>query len=52
MASAAWFTSVMAAIRPSTRFSHLFSLDDGRLAQRGFNRAGLSRSYITGIAGF
>ncbi len=52
MASRAWFMSVMAAFQPTDRFQSLFSKSDRQLAAQGFDRNGLTRSHITGIAGF
>lgn len=52
MASPAWFTAAITAIRPTTRYSHLFSMSDGDLARRGYDREGLKRSFITGLSGF
>ena len=51
MASPAWFASFLAAFAPAERYSTLFSMSDCQLAARGYDRAGLERSLITGIAG-
>lgn len=52
MASPARFAALILALRPSSRFAHLFSLSDRQLAARGYDRGGLTRSYIGGISGF
>ena len=52
MVSRAFFATVMTAIAPTRRFSDLFAMNDRQLAQRGFDRDGLTRSHITGLAGF
>ena len=52
MASPAWFTATLAAFAPSGRFSSLFALSDNDLTRRGFDRKGLTRSYIIGQSGF
>ena len=52
MVSRAFFATVMAALTPTTRFNDLFAMSDSQLAARGYDRDGLTRSHITGIAGF
>jgi len=52
MASPAWFAGFLAAFGPSRRYESLFAMSDRDLARRGFDRAGLQRSFITGISGF
>lgn len=52
MASPAWFTAALAALAPSSRFSALFAMSDGDLSRRGYDRAGLTRSFIIGRSGF
>ncbi|MBT8423595.1 MAG: hypothetical protein HKN98_09040 [Silicimonas sp.] len=51
MASPAWFAGFLAAFAPSDRYLHLFSLSDHELQSRGYDRAGLQRSFITGFDG-
>lgn len=51
MASPAWFHGFLHAFTRAERYSHLFSLSDRQLAARGYDRAGLTRSYISGIGG-
>lgn len=52
MASPAWFTATFAALAPSSRFSSLFAMSDRDLASRGYDRRGLTRSFIIGHSGF
>ncbi|MGI9388941.1 MAG: hypothetical protein ACR2O1_02690 [Boseongicola sp.] len=52
MATPAWFISFMTAFGPTRRYESLFSMSDGELAVRGYDRAGLQRTYIAGIGGF
>lgn len=52
MVSRAFFATVMSALAPTRRFDDLFAMSDRQLAQRGFDRDGLARSHITGLAGF
>lgn len=52
MVSRAFFASVMSALAPTSRFKDLFAMSDGQLATRGYDRNGLARSHITGVAGF
>ena len=51
MASPAWLAGFLAAFTSSDRFQHLFSLSDQELRRRGFDRAGLQRSYMNGFDG-
>ena len=52
MATPAWLVGFMSAFQPTERFNHLFSLSDRQLNQRGYDRTGLTRSYIAGLGGF
>ena len=52
MVSRAFFATVMSALAPTSRFNDLFAMSDNQLAARGYDRKGLARSHITGIAGF
>ena len=52
MASPAWFHGFMHAFTRDNRYSTLFSMSDRDLARRGYDRAGLTRSFITGIGGY
>ncbi len=52
MASPAWFVGFLSAFTNANRYAHLFSMSDRQLAARGYDRAGLTRSYISGIGGF
>lgn len=52
MASPAWFVGFLAAFGPSARFPSLLSKTDRELSQRGYDREGLTRSFITGLGGF
>ena len=52
MACPAWFHGIMSAIAPTSRFSTLFSMSDRQLANRGYDRDGLQRSFIAGLGGF
>lgn len=52
MVSRALFATLMSALAPTTRYRDLFAMSDRQLAVRGYDRAGLARSHITGIAGF
>lgn len=52
MVSRAFFATVMSALAPTSRFNDLFAMSDRQLAVRGYDRDGLARSHITGIAGF
>ena len=52
MVSRVFFATVMSALAPTSRFKDLFAMSDNQLAARGFDRKGLARSHITGIAGF
>ncbi len=42
--------SIATSFGEARRFEHLFSLSDADLARRGFDRDGLVRTYINGIA--
>ena len=46
MASPAWLAGFMSAFGPSNRYHTLFAMSDRQLAARGYDRAGLQRSYI------
>lgn len=52
MTSPLWVAAFSAAFGPTRRFESLFSMSDRQLAARGFDRAGLQRSHITGLGGF
>ncbi len=52
MGTPAWFAGFMAAFGPTRRYEALFSMSDRQLEQRGYDRAGLQRTYIAGIGGF
>lgn len=52
MASPAWLAGFMAAFGQTRRYHELFSLSDRQLAVRGYDRAGLQRSYIAALGGF
>ncbi|MBT8459275.1 MAG: hypothetical protein KJN60_06390 [Boseongicola sp.] len=52
MVSRAFFATVTSALAPTSRFKDLFAMNDNQLAARGYDRDGLTRSHITGIAGF
>jgi hypothetical protein len=52
MASPAWLAGFLAAFGPSARYHDLFSLSDRELARRGYDRAGLQRSYIASLGGY
>ncbi len=52
MVSRAFFATVMSALSPTSRFNDLFAMSDSQLAARGYDRNGLTRCHITGIAGF
>lgn len=52
MASPAWFASFLSAFGPSVRYHSLFSMSDRELQRRGYDRAGLERSYIGGLGGY
>ena len=52
MVSRALFATLMSALAPTTRYRDLFAMSDRQLAVRGYDRAGLARSHVTGIAGF
>ena len=51
MASPAWFHGFLHAFTNADRYTRLFSLSDRQLAARGYDRDGLTRSYISGISG-
>ena len=48
----AWISAFTAAFGSTSRYESLFSMSDRELAKRGYDRAGLQRTYIAGIAGF
>jgi len=48
----AWISVFTAAFGSTSRYESLFSMSDRELAKRGYDRAGLQRTYIAGIAGF
>ena len=52
MASPAWLAGFMSAFTPTTRYHDLFAMTDRQLAQRGFDRKGLERSYVASLGGF
>ena len=51
MASPAWLVGFLHAFTRAERYTHLFSLSDRQLAARGYDRDGLTRSFISGIGG-
>ena len=51
MASPAWFSAILAAFAPSARYNSLFAMSDNDLTRRGYDRKGLTRSYIIGQSG-
>lgn len=52
MASPAWYAGFMAAFSPSARYQTLFSMSDRELQRRGYDRAGLQKSFIAGLVGY
>ncbi len=51
MAIPAWISAFTAAFGSTSRYESLFSKSDSELAARGYDRAGLQRTYISGIGG-
>lgn len=52
MASPAWFAGFMAAFGRNRRVENLLSLSDRELQSKGYDRAGLQRSFLTGLSFF
>ena len=52
MASPAWLAGFLSAFGPNTRYHDLFAMSDRQLAQRGYDRNGLQRSYVASLGGF
>ena len=51
MSIPAWIPGFVALLSPTSRYEALFSKSDAELAARGYDRAGLERTYIAGLGG-
>ena len=52
MSTPAWYSGFLAAFGPARRYESLFSMSDRQLAQRGFDREALQKTYVASLGAY